>query len=163
MLTGKETHTRARAWVEEGRLERRRGSRLLRPASHTPGSAAAARAILSSELGAAGPGGRQGGGGTRGREASPGCAPRGPEPQISHCSAGRSRVRPGTGRAGVGPAPPGSRGARRRGAGAPAPTPAHARRAWMDSRGLALRRSTCQFKGRTETLQAESCEQEISH
>lgn len=27
------------------------------------------------------------GGGTRGREASPGCAPRGPEPQISHRSA----------------------------------------------------------------------------
>lgn len=101
-------HTRA--WVEEGQLERRLGSRLPRPASHTPGDAVAARAILSAELGAAGPGGRRGGGGTRGREASPGCAPRGPEPQISHRSAGCSRVRRGTGRAGVGPAPPGSRG-----------------------------------------------------
>lgn len=54
-------------------------------------------------------GGRRGGE-TRGREASLGCAPRGPEPQISHRSALRSRVRPGTGRAGVGPAQPGSPG-----------------------------------------------------
>lgn len=88
------------------------GAACLGPLSQTPGNAAAAaRAILSAELGAAGPGGRRGReGGTRGREASPGCAPRGPEPQISHRSAGRSRVRPGTGKAGGGPAPPGSRG-----------------------------------------------------
>lgn len=68
MLTGKETHTHTWAWVEEGRLERRAQSRPPRPASHTPGNAVAAlaRAILSAELDAAGPGRRRSGGGTRG-------------------------------------------------------------------------------------------------
>lgn len=116
VLTGKETHAHSALGRRRPTGETAR-SRLPRPASHTLGNAVAAaalaRTILLAELGAAGPGGRRrrvGGGGTRGREASPGCAPRGPEPQISHRSARHSRVRPGTGRAGVGPAQPGSRG-----------------------------------------------------
>ena len=75
VLTGKETHTHTWAWVEESDFERRLGSRLPRPASHTPGNAtaaAAARAILSAELGAAGPGGRRGGGWNEGAGGEPG-------------------------------------------------------------------------------------------
>lgn len=88
-----------------------------------PGTRQRRPAPIPAELGAAGPGGRRGReGGTRGREASPGCAPRGPEPQISHRSAA-PRVRPGTGRAGGGPAPPGSRGLGRR---VPLPPPSRA-------------------------------------
>lgn len=118
VLTGKET----RAYSGLGRRKPPR-SRPPRPASHTPGNAVAtlARAILSTEPDAAGPGGRRGaGGGESGREASLGSAPGGRKPQISHRSARRSRVRPGTGRAGVGPARPDSRG---RGAAARAPRP----------------------------------------
>lgn len=76
VVTGKETHAhsglgRGRPTGETAR------SRLPRPASHTPGNAAAAvaalaRAIPSAELGAAGPGGRRGGGRDKGAGGEPG-------------------------------------------------------------------------------------------
>lgn len=112
VLAGKETHAhsglgRRRATGEtarepptSSRFPRLPGTRQRRPA----------RFSLRSSARRGREAGEEGGEERGGREASPGCAPRGPEPQISHRSAGRSRVRPGTGRAGGGPAPPGSRG-----------------------------------------------------
>lgn len=100
-------HARPRAWVEESRLGERLRAARLDPLPTLPGTRRR-RPARSSPLSPTlrGPGA----GGDWGREASLGSAPRGRKPQISHRSARRSRVRPGTGRAGVGPARPDSGG-----------------------------------------------------
>lgn len=140
------------AWVEGDRLETAPESAA---SSRFPHSLQGGGGPQDSPRGALRAGAGEGGG-TRGREASPGCAPRGPEPQISHRSARSSRVRRGNGRAGGGPAQPAP------GASAPRPLPPPPR-----APGETLRDSPSGdplVSSRAgQKLQAESCEQEIFH
>lgn len=169
VLTGKETHAHSGLGGRRPTGETA-PSRLPRPASHTLGNAVAAaaaalaRAILLAELRAAGPGGRRRrrrggrGGGRRARAARQEARSRRlvTARLSTHGCAGNREGRRRPRSAGL-------RGPRRHGAGAPPPPPRAPGAAAWTLGGPALPRSTCQFKGRTETLQAESREQEISH
>lgn len=139
----KHTHTRGLGSKEND--WKRLPSRPPRAASHTPGKAAAAaeaaRKIHPAKLCVQGPGKEEGQGGGRRARASR-------QEARSHRLVTARLGAHGCAGEREGRRRPSSAGSRGLGAAAATPTPACARR---DSPGLSQRRSTCQFKGRTET------------
>lgn len=138
----KHTHTRGLGSKEND--WKRLPSRPPRAASHTPGkaaAAAAARKIHPAKLCVQGLGKEEGQGGGRRARASR-------QEARSHRLVTARLGAHGCAGEREGRRRPSSAGSRGLGAAAPTPTPACARR---DSPGLSQRRSTCQFKGRTET------------